>query len=415
MSTHIAIPDDLEHALRNAMPSFIYEALAEARAIAHALDIPCYLVGGPVRDLVLGNPIEDLDLVFEGDALAVAERFAQRNGAELVRHLAFGTGKVTFDDAEQPFHVDFITARRETYPHPAALPVVVPSTLHDDLARRDFTINTLAIRLAQPPVLIDQLGGIADLRAGLVRVLHDQSFTDDPTRILRGARFAARLGFKTEAHTAALARRAADAGMFERTTPVRILHEVWLAFREPAPERVFAILDEQGVLAHVFGGLRWRPEIAAAFGKARQLVVGEARRLVLLLLSLWWLAPDERGAVVDHYGFTAEERRLIAELDVLQDFITTAESVPMPSSALDRALRHLNDTTLVVGVIIAPPRARQMITQYRNVLRPTVTLLDGDDLRALGLPPGPRYRVLLEGVRAAQLDGAIRTRDEAVL
>ena len=415
MPKQIIIPTDFEQALERAMPPYLYAALTEARQIAHEFKLPCYLVGGPVRDLLLGHPIDDLDLVFAGDAILVAEQFAARSGGTLVRHAAFGTGKVSFEQAEDLFHVDFITARRETYPYPTSLPVVVPSNLEDDLERRDFTINTLAIQLGTPPQLIDRLAGIPDLEQRLVRVLHDQSFSDDPTRIVRGARFAARLHFVMEPHTAALARRAADAGLIERTTPVRILNEIWLAFREPRPETVFSILHDQGVLAHIFSGLEWRPEIAHAFGQARQMVTKEeVRRLVLLGLSLWWLSEDERRKVLQHYSFSADERRRIAELDVLHTLITDPELERLPLSALDRAFHGLSYTTLLVARIVASSSVKQLIDTYQQLLRPTATLLNGNDLRSLGITPGPRYRTLLEGLRAAQLDGMISNRDQAI-
>ncbi len=186
--------DDLAEALRSAYPEL--EAVHEL-----AGGKPVYLVGGAVRDLLLGRGRADIDLVVEGDAAALATRL----GGEVVEHERFATAKADLDGHE----VDIATARAESYPHPGALPEVQPTAgIADDLARRDFTINAMAIPLRRDPELIDPHRGREDLEAGLLRVLHGGSFEDDPTRALRAARYAARFDFELEPETAALLGRA---------------------------------------------------------------------------------------------------------------------------------------------------------------------------------------------------------------
>ncbi len=324
---------------------------------ARASRIPCYLVGGPVRDLLLGYEFDDLDLVFEGDALAIAERCAALTGGELVRHEAFATGKLAFNNTERPFHIDFITARRETYPYPASLPVVEPSTLADDLMRRDFTINTLAIRLDDPPRLIDQLGGIADLERGTIQVLHDRSFIDDPTRILRGARFAARLHFTVEPHTDTLVRKAGDLDMIAATTPARILNEVWLAFREPEPEAVFAILADLRILPHIFPGLHVATGDRRAFQAARQAVQRRSTTARVARPELCGGSMRTNDArYCEHYHFNGGRAPPHCRIGYAPSLYSTPSTAfQMPPSALDRALHDLSDTTLTVGMIVASP------------------------------------------------------------
>ena len=154
-----------------------------------------YLVGGPVRDALLGTPVKDLDFVLEGEAAEVARRLAAELGGRVVSHARFGTASLLCGDVR----VDLVTARKETYPHPGALPQVSAGTISDDLARRDFSVNALAIPLAvNDPQVMDAHGGIADLRLGLIRTLHSESFVDDPTRVLRAVRYEQRLGFRIE-------------------------------------------------------------------------------------------------------------------------------------------------------------------------------------------------------------------------
>jgi len=172
-----------------------------ARLRAAAGEAPVYLVGGSVRDALLGLPSANLDLAVEGDGIELAKRL----GGELIRtHPQFGTAVIEIDGLV----IDVATARTESYPAPGALPEVEPASIEDDLARRDFTINAMAVPLSGEPALIDPHGGLADLEQGLLRVLHDRSFVDDPTRALRAARYAARLGLRLESGTEQLLRAA---------------------------------------------------------------------------------------------------------------------------------------------------------------------------------------------------------------
>ena len=398
------------------LPAPLLKALRRAAEVAASMRIPCYLVGGPVRDLLLGRSVDDLDLVLEGDAVAVAERFAGETGGRLVRHAAFGTASVSLSPTIGTIDVDFITARRETYPAPAVLPVVEPAGLAEDLRRRDFTINTLALSL-RPNTwgeMIDLCDGQADLRRSLIRVLHDRSFVDDPTRIVRAARFAARLGHTVEPATRDLIEAAVREGMIERTSPIRILHELWLLFLEPAPEAALALLDELGALAHIVPGLRWTDDLAASVGtiRARE-AAGEERRLLMLGRLAWQLPEADLEALAARYPFSATERRLLAESAMREPVVAALHGLPLRPSELDRLLHGLSDTTLHLLELLGPDDVTHAVQRYREELRPVRPLLNGDDLKTLGIQPGPRYRVLLAGLRAAQLDGHVTTRAEA--
>jgi tRNA nucleotidyltransferase (CCA-adding enzyme) len=390
----------------------LYEALQTAIEAAAAQGVPLYLVGGPVRDAYLRQPISDLDLVTDGDAWPVAERFAAATGGRLTKHERFRTAvvEVASDDGVLP--IDFVTARRETYAVPAALPDVTPSTIDDDLARRDFTINTLALRFERDgsTTLLDPFGGKADIDRKRVRVLHDRSFTDDPTRILRAARFAARLGFEVEPETAALIEAAVRHAMIERTTPQRILHELWLLLDEPQPADALALLYGWGALPQL--KLRWNPAWRDQFGALSQTVADADRRSVGWGVLVWPLDAAGRHDVLQRYNLPHIERKLVEQLPLA--FPDPLIKSHVSDLDLERVLGGYSDLVLRVLQLIAPPQAAAHMERYISDVRPMPPLLTGDDLRLRGLPPGPRYRQVLHALREQQLAGAIRSRDAAL-
>ena len=377
--------------------------------------IPTYLVGGPVRDLLLDLPVDDLDLVFQGDAIAVAERFVERTGGSLTRHTAFGTAKVLLTAQPEPFHIDFVTARAEDYPYPAALPVVRPSTIEDDLLRRDFSLNTLALRLDRSPwALLDLCNGVEDLQAGTIRILHDRSFIDDPTRIIRATRFATRLGFQIEPHTRALIIQAVAAGMIEHISPIRILHEIWLTFEEPAPDRVFGLLHVLGVLDHILPGMVWNVDLAARLAMLASLDVAREERRLLGLGLLVHATPDAaRQTLLGHYPLSSAEQRIGGDVERIEQLIERLAQATVRPSELDLLLRGLDQTAYRLAEQLAPAGVRERLRDGREMQRTLSPLLTGDDLRVMQIPTGPLYRTLLQGLRAAQLDGEVVTRPAA--
>ena len=201
-------PGDIAARLQLSLPDDILILLQAAGTVASKKGFRLYVVGGFVRDLLLGMPNLDIDLVVEGSAVAMAKAMANRFGGEVRGHPRFGTAKWLLEGSSFTSlpAIDFVGARRESYAQPGALPDVEPGSIEQDLLRRDFSINTLAICLNDGCFgqLLDLFGGVADLRAGAIRVLHDLSFVDDPTRILRAVRYEARLNFRIEPHTESL-------------------------------------------------------------------------------------------------------------------------------------------------------------------------------------------------------------------
>jgi tRNA nucleotidyltransferase (CCA-adding enzyme) len=343
----------------------VYPELDAVREVATE---PVYLVGGAVRDLLLGRGRADIDLVVEGDAATLASRL----GAEVVSHERFATAKVGLDGHE----VDIAAARSEHYPHPGALPVVDPAAeVEADLCRRDFTINAMAISLGEGPRLIDPHGGRADLAAGLLRVLHPRSFEDDPTRALRAARYAARFDLELEPETARLLREA-DLGTVSADR--RDAELLRLAAEAVAP-RAFALLAEWRLVELREGGA----ELAAGVSS--------------LLASDPWRgeAPRDRALLVAALGPRGGEEGLVAVRP------------ERPSEAVALAARH--DP---VELVLARALGAEWLDRYLAEWRGIALEIDGEDLIAAGVSRGPAVgRGLREALRG-KLDGEVAGRDQ---
>jgi tRNA nucleotidyltransferase (CCA-adding enzyme) len=351
--------DDLARALRDAHP--------ELEAVREAAQEPVYLVGGAVRDLLLGRARADVDLVVEGEAAALAERL----GGASARHERFGTVKVEVQGHE----VDIATARTETYPEPGALPVISPARgIEQDLARRDFTINALAIPLGEPR-LIDPFEGRGDLERGLLRVLHDRSFVDDPTRAIRAARYASRFGFLLEPGTEELLRRA---DLTTVSADRRRAELERLAAEENACEG-FELLAEWGVIDLRPNGI----ELMRAVDE--------------LLKAPHWAAavPRERALATAALGPPGAEE------------VLASMWMPKPGEGVELAERR--DP---VELILARAMGADWLDQYLTLWRNVELEISGDDLIAAGIEQGPAIGRGLRAARNKKLEGQISGRDE---
>ncbi len=374
-----------------------------------------WLVGGVVRDLLQGIPSRrDLDLALDGDpALLVPPLAAALEARVVAQHDAFGTATLAIPRPTAPdLLLDLARTRREHYPQPAALPVVQPADIHTDLARRDFSINAMAIELHASPHgdalhrsdLLDPFGGQADLQAGVLRLLHPASLRDDPTRLLRGVRLAARLGFSFDPTTHHQIHTARAAGYLHQLTPERIRTELCLALEEPDPAAVLQLADQLDLLPQLVPGLHWQPAHAAQLQRARQ----HADPLVVAGVLLWQLAPAERTALGQHYRLDNQATRLLTEIGALQAILPSLPTVQRDSQ-LDTLLHRFHPRTLQVATFCAPA-ASARITHYQQVVQPRRPHLNGHDLQRLGVSAGPHIGRMLGELRAAVLDGHLTTR-----
>ena len=329
---------------------------------------PVYLVGGAVRDLLLGRGRADIDLVVEGDAATFAARF----GAEVIAHDRFGTAKVKFAGHE----LDVASARSETYSHPGALPEVqTGARLKDDLGRRDFTINAMAIPLHGDPKLIDPYGGEADLATKRLRVLHARSFVDDPTRAIRAARYAARFGFELEPETADLLRRA-DLGT---VSAERQQAELLRLAGESQAVRGFELLAEWGLVELREGGIELASGVAA-----------------LLEAEPWSdVAERDRALLRAAQGPSGEEVSLAAA--------TPAQPSEVVGLAASRQPLEL---------LLARALGAEWLDRYLAEWRDVALEIDGDDLMRAGIPEGPAVGRGLKEALIRKLDGEISGREQ---
>lgn len=410
------IADVLDQALAPAMLGLLRHAAAVAEAHGWAL----YAVGGCVRDMLLNRPREDLDLVVEGDAIGLAQALAEESGGQVRSHAQFGTATLELPEQGEMLpdgrDLDFVMARTEFYEHPSALPSVEAASLRHDLHRRDFTINTLAVCLnpSRYGRLYDFYGGRRDITRRLVRVLHNLSFIDDPTRMLRAARLAARLGFTIEPRTSELIADAVEQGVLGRTTPQRIVNELRLLLREDQPERAMALLDGFGILRELHPGLRWSAVQAARFAAARAAgFPGVDLSDLYLGIAVYELSAAERETLIARFRLAAPQIRLLRGISMVQERLAVLTSDDaLRDSTTDRALRGISEPALRVAQLCAAPPAPAVIERYLTVLRQIKLHVDGAFLRRLGLKPGPRYGELLNDLRAARLDGLVHGQAE---
>ena len=408
---------------RRRLPSQIFNRLREIGALADAIDASAYLVGGLVRDLLLGHTSLDVDIAVEGDAMTFARRLADRYGAGLKVFEKFATALVVFPDG---FKLDVATARCESYAHPTALPTVKPSSIKDDLYRRDFTINALAIRLnvSRFGELVDFYGGLRDLEAKTIRVLHARSFVDDPTRVFRAIRFEQRFGFRIEKHTLTLLKEAAASDLVHRLSGPRLRNEVMRLLSEQAPIRTIRRMAEFDLLRFLHTGLAWTARLAGLLsdlGKSlawwtKQYPRRSLDRALVYFIGLMdELSASATGAVVKRLALPGEQANKIRlakkHLAPALRFLVRHRS-PRPSETY-QALADLPDEGLVL--LVAKARSKdivRLVSAYVTTQQQVRPSLNGADLKAMGLKPGPIYKKILDRLLEARLNGEVKTKTD---
>ena len=374
-------------------------------------ELPLYIVGGSVRDLVLDRPLNDFDLTVEGDAIALARALARKHGGGVTAHLKFGTAKWFLPKELKADHntLDLISARSETYKHPAALPTVQFGTLAEDLRRRDFTLNAMAIRLdgAHFGELRDDLDGMGDLQKGIVRVLHPRSFIDDPTRMYRAVRYEVRYGFKIAEGTLSLISEARQ--YVERLSAQRIRHELDLILDEPSAVSMLKRLDELDLLACIHPAL-------VDFGQSNLARLNADDPALQTRNSRWalWLmhlSDQEIEFLNERLHFRADLLKVLRSVALLETNLTTLVGLK-PSEAVEVLESYSFKGLEVVSAALPEGEIKNILSQYLTdwwAVKPKTT---GHDLKKRGIPPGPKYNEILRRLRAAWLDGEVKTEEE---
>lgn len=414
----------VQRLIRGRLPQSLQSLLLSLGQSADRLGVPVFAVGGFVRDLLLNQPNLDVDVVVEGDGIAFAEHFARENGCRVRCHRKFGTAVVIFPDG---FKVDIASARLEYYLRPGALPDVEHASLKLDLYRRDFTINTLAIALnpSQYGELVDHYGGVRDLEDRAVRVLHNLSFIEDPTRMFRAVRFEQRLGFHIGLQTEQLLRSAVRLGVLDRVSGKRLASELMLILSERDPLAAVNRLAVFDLLRHLHPGLARQRDIQTAFTEARRvmdwydlLYTGQSCRRWLCYLLVLTAALNAEGmhslsARLDlsqrDAGLFTEQRRAANRILRRLEGRRGQARAPRPAD-LHRWLTPLStEVLLYLMALTSQERVKQWISHYITHLRGVRPLLGGHELRRLGILPGPGYKVIFADLLRARLNGEVVT------
>ncbi|HKI56575.1 MAG TPA: CBS domain-containing protein [Trueperaceae bacterium] len=387
--------EDPARSVLGRLPPSAQAALESAADVAG--DASLYLVGGTVRDALLGAGFKDLDISVEGGtAERLGSRLQARLGGTLSCHVPFGTCTLSLEDG---LVVDLATAREEVYDHPGALPSVTPSTVRKDLSRRDFTVNAIALRFHPgPPELIDPYGGADDLRARQLRVLHPLSFVEDPTRVLRGARLAGRLGFHFEPTTAERAHDAMAPVIVGNVSGGRLRGELELTLAEPRVAPALARLDEVGGLKALFGLQADFALLEALDEQRHERGVPDEAYLLALLLS-----ADEATAARHLEAFHWPRR--YAQVRLKLRSLLAEEHVP------DEALEGLDEAARVLLRCLSPELAARLTRLEEG---PPRRRLRGRDVLDLGLAPGPAVGRVLDEVARARAEQRVRTFEDEV-
>jgi tRNA nucleotidyltransferase (CCA-adding enzyme) len=383
--------------------------LAGVTAVRHEQKL--YLVGGVVRDLLLGRPNLDLDLVVEANAIQLAEQLAALKKGKVIAHSRFNTARIKWDK----WSVDIATARSESYEKPGALPSIASlCEIRSDLVRRDFTINAMAVDLGPLHYgeLIDLYQGRQDLEKRLIRILHDRSFQDDATRMWRAVRYEQRLDFRIEPHTLELLKR--DLKYLDSISGDRIRHELELCLEEDRPEKCLLRADELGLLARMCPAMKFDDWAARKISKARGILEPYCPPEELYLAFMAYrLSLGDLKDWAAYLNFPRAAALMLEDTLTLKNNLPVLAAPEMTASGIYHELHHYRHTAILAN-LMANDRAviKQRIDLYLNTLCHVQTALTGEDLKEMGMASGPQIKEVLESLREARLDGKVTSREE---
>lgn len=386
------------------------EKLLKIGELAASLGMRTYLVGGVVRDIILGKGVNDLDILVVGKAIELAEKISQEMKGELISHHRFGTATVRLPDG---LEIDFASARREFYPRAAVLPAVEPGSLKEDLFRRDFTINALALSLhpREFGFLVDYFGGMEDLRKKSIKVLHSLSFWEDPTRLLRAIRLEAKLCFKMDEWTEKLARDAVIGGALAPLSGERFREELKLTIEEN-PAYCLVRMEDIGVLKAIHQKAKLDKQMLRRLLKQKIGSNSVEEWILYLYPVLGSLNEEEIKRVTYRLRMTSQQREKFLALVGVDEIIANLSSPRLKRSQIYRLLRDLPAEIIFWMRAKGDRVVKRRISLFWEKLRFVKVSLTGEDLMDLGIPEGPMVGQILSKLLEARLDGKVRDDDE---
>ncbi|MEK6527644.1 MAG: CBS domain-containing protein [Nitrospirota bacterium] len=409
--------------MKEKFPEKVFSVLKLSGEAAKELNFSAYLVGGTVRDLLRAESNLDIDIVIEGDGIAFADALGKKLGAKLKSHQRFGTAVVMTDSLK----FDVATARTEYYESPGALPKVEASSIKKDLYRRDFTINALAVKLNPENFgqLLDFFGGQRDLREKNIRILHNLSFIEDPTRAFRAIRFSERFGFKLSKHTLNLIKTAVKIDLFNKLSGSRLYDELNLLFLEAEPLKAIKRMAEMDLLKFIYPTLILTDlledtikAIQETFAWYKLLFIEEQiNKSHLFLMSFFeGLSPEECEKALQRLSVPPKARKEIIEgIKQAKEALLRLQAISLNEKDIYHTLQPLSTQAILFAVSKAKHEGqKKAISLYLTTLRKINPSLTGKDLKAMGYKPGPLFYRILKEILEARLDGKIKSREEEV-
>ena len=420
------VKKNLMSEMKYSLKGVNFQRIRDIGNMADGMGYRSYVVGGLVRDLILKKQTFDIDVVIEGSGLEVAREMAARYGLRLRSHRKFQTASLEYEDG---IKIDIAPARSETYEKPGALPMVMRSPLRYDLYRRDFTVNAMAVSISESDFgdLYDFFGGYDDIRKKTLKVLHTISFIEDPSRILRGVRFAARFGFDFGRQTGELLKNALELGVIRLISGRRVKDELFLIFKEDYPENVMEIMTANGIFSELFPQTAFGEEKAALFREVRHVfhwykllyLRNKADDKVLYLLALFGdMEPADLYAYAAKFELT---RKFMTVFDDVHEFIQSRyknvhKKAFLKNSEINDMFRDLQIEGLLY--VMARYADNQRLQQYASLyimeIKKRVKILNGNDLKNAGFNDRMRMKEILKKVNDLYLDEKIKTKKEAL-
>ncbi len=407
--------------MREKFPGEIFDFLRLVGEEAKELNFSAYLVGGSVRDLLRGEANFDIDIVIEGDGIAFAHSLGKKIGAKIRVHQRFGTAVVITDHLK----FDIATARTEYYESPGALPKVEMSSIKKDLYRRDFTINALAIKLNPDNFgqLIDFFGGLRDIREKTIRILHNLSFIEDPTRAFRAIRFSERFGFKISKHTLNLIKTAEKINLFNKLSGSRLYDELNLLFLETEPLRAVKRLSEFDLLKFIHPGIAAKETLEELFRAVQETISWfkiqfpdeDFNKSHLFLMALIeGLKPQERDKALLRLSVPPMVRgEMLDGIEQSKKALSKLYTIPLSEKNIYYTLYPLSLLAVLFTIARAQDKKyKKAVSLYLTTLRKIKPALTGKDLRAMGYKPGPVYNEILRKLLDMRLEGRLKNRAE---
>ena len=423
-ASHFIRKKNLAGTLKERVPRKVIKVLKDFGHVADMLGFNAYLVGGLVRDVLLKRENLDVDIVVEGDGIKFAHEFAEHYGARVRSHKKFGTAVLILPDG---FKVDVATARMEYYESPGAPPIVETSSLKLDLYRRDFTINTLAVKLNKRNygTLIDYFGAQKDIKEKVLRILHNLSFVEDPTRVFRAIRFEQRFGFKIGKLTLALIKNAVKSNHFRDVSGRRLFMELKLILQEQDPLKAIERMNEFDLLQFVAPEIRLTKGLRSLLDEARKVIVWYNLLYMEDKFEPWqvyWscltspLDPKTLKTLAERMGMVdIDSRRKIAQREHLNELIDSLYKYNGDNYLLYTLLvPYDTETLLYLMARTTSERVKRLVSKYFTRLKGTKTLLRGRDLVGMGFKPGPIFKEIFDRVLGARLNGQIKTKEDEI-